>query len=455
MSAIAGDAQATVSWSAPVDEGSSPILGYVVRALLNGEVARSQESTSTSVTVSGLTNGETYRLVVAARNAQGEGPASVPSEPVIPHVIPGAPREVTAAPGDRSIEVAWAPPEDTGMPITGYTVTVREGEATVATQTSTELRATVSGLTNGTGYRVTVAATNAVVGGPESAPVAVTPVSVPGAPSLTLYGRSRTALGVTWEDGDTGGSPITGYHVELSLEGTVVQAFDTTEKRQAFLGLTTGAPYRITVAARNAVGLGAVGELPAVRPCLQPDPVPGVLGTYGDGQFSLWWLQPADTGGCEITHYAVTVAPVRAGSAPTLREQTTETRLVVTGLVNGVEYEVVVFVHTEAGSASISARWRGTPYPVPEAPRNLVATPGDGHVLLEWEPPPYLEGNLSRYVATVEPEVEGLELGIGRSSVSWMAEGLTNGTTYTFTIRGENSAGLGPPATVQATPMAP
>ncbi|WP_255208307.1 fibronectin type III domain-containing protein [Myxococcus sp. AM009] len=455
VTATPGDTLVTTSWSAPENEGNSPIQRYVVRALRNGAVAHSQEGTSTSLTLTGLTNGETYTLVVAAVNAQGEGPASAPSEAVTPRVIPGAPREVTATPGDRSAEVSWSPPEETDMPVTGYTVTVRQGETVVVAQTSTELHATVSGLINGTAYQVTVAASNAVVAGPESAPVAVTPVSVPGAPRVWVHSRTATVLSFAWEAEDTGGSPITGYRVVLRQGDTVVETADTTETLHRFRNLTTGTPYRFVVIAINAQGEGAPAEFEEQRPCAIPGTPALLQAQPQDGQLILTWSVPADTGGCPIASYRVDVS--EGGGGPSTRFETiTETRLVVTGLPNGQYHVIEVFSRNEAGLGLNPARVQATPYSAPGLPGSFTATPGDGTVLLEWTRAPVDGGPLWRYVVTVEPAVGDTDtFYLSPDDVSRRLDGLVNGTTYTFTIRADNRAGQGPTATTQATPMAP
>nr|WP_140793650.1 fibronectin type III domain-containing protein [Myxococcus xanthus] len=455
VSATPGDSLVTATWSAPEDAGDSPIQRYEVRALRNGVVAHTLEGTSTSLTLTGLTNGETYTLVVVAINAQGEGPASAPSEAVTPRVIPGAPREVTATPGDRSANVAWSPPEATDMPITGYTVTVRQGETVVATQASTELHAAVSGLINGTDYQVTVAAANAVVAGPESAPVAVTPVSVPGAPRLWVHNRTATALAFGWEPGDTGGSPITGYRLVLREGDSVVQTADTTETLHWFRNLSTGTPYRVVVIAINAQGEGAPAEFEAQRPCGLPGAPTTLMAAPGDGQLTLTWLAPVETGGCPLIGYRVEIMGV-VGGASTRTETNTDTRFVATGLRNGVLYLLVVHSRNEAGMSDYSTQDQATPYPAPGMPGNFTATPGDGTVLLSWTEPPLNGGRISRYVVTVEPAVgETDTFYVSPNDLSRLMEGLVNGTTYTFTIRADNRAGQGPTATTQATPMAP
>src|SRR5581483_11110880 len=86
---------------------------------------------------------------------------------------PSAPTEVTATPANAAASVAWKAPGANGSPITGYTITpyvngVAQPSSTV-TGSPPATSATVTGLTNGTTYTFTVAATNAVGTGPASA----------------------------------------------------------------------------------------------------------------------------------------------------------------------------------------------------------------------------------------------------------------------------------------------
>jgi hypothetical protein len=65
---------ATVSWTAPVSDGGSPITGYTVTASHGGQTCTT--TGATMCTVSGLTNGRHYEIKVRASNAEGEGHAS-------------------------------------------------------------------------------------------------------------------------------------------------------------------------------------------------------------------------------------------------------------------------------------------------------------------------------------------------------------------------------------------
>jgi uncharacterized repeat protein (TIGR01451 family) len=179
--ATAGDAQATVTWSAAQDgqivssflvHASFTSDGSVVPDItINPDAAGNLASTTTFL---GLTNGVSYQFEVQASNAQGSSPFSAPSNTVTPQArtAPGAPLNVAAAAGDTSALVSWAAPADGGSPITSYTVTTLIGGLPAGIVVSVPAPATsvvVNGLTNGSSYTFTVHATNAIGDGPESA----------------------------------------------------------------------------------------------------------------------------------------------------------------------------------------------------------------------------------------------------------------------------------------------
>ena len=83
MSAVGGDAAATVSWTAPASDGGSTITGYIVTANPGGFTATTGVA-DTSAAVTGLTNGTAYTFTVRAQNVVGDGPESDPSNSVTP-----------------------------------------------------------------------------------------------------------------------------------------------------------------------------------------------------------------------------------------------------------------------------------------------------------------------------------------------------------------------------------
>ncbi len=78
--ATAGNAQATVSWSAPASGG--PFTLYTVTAVEDPTKSCTAMPPATSCTITGLTNGTPYTFTVTASNASGTGAASAVSNAV-------------------------------------------------------------------------------------------------------------------------------------------------------------------------------------------------------------------------------------------------------------------------------------------------------------------------------------------------------------------------------------
>ncbi len=86
VTASAGDGQASLSWTAPGNNGGAVITGYTVTSSPGS--LHCTTTGSTSCTVTGLTNGTAYTFTVTATNSQGTGPASAASTAVTPAPAP-------------------------------------------------------------------------------------------------------------------------------------------------------------------------------------------------------------------------------------------------------------------------------------------------------------------------------------------------------------------------------
>jgi uncharacterized protein (TIGR02145 family) len=151
----AGNALATVTFTAPADDGGLAITGYTVTSNPGNKTASGSAS---PLTVTGLTNGIAYTFTVTATNANGAGLTSAASNSVTPSTISESPTNIIASAGNAQATLTFtAPANDGGSVITGYKATSNPGDISVTAAASPLI---VTGLSNGTPYTFTVTAMN-------------------------------------------------------------------------------------------------------------------------------------------------------------------------------------------------------------------------------------------------------------------------------------------------------
>lgn len=176
-----------------------------------------------------------------------------------PPTVPSAPQSLTLTPGDGGVIAGWAQPSSTGYldpsgdadGLTAYHVTVTGPGGTVAaTTTTTDTSAVLTGLTNATGYTVSVTAENPVGTG-AAATGSATPQAVPGgkqqyldAVSQFLNARDSLQTGSTTTvaaatAGDSQQAAITGWLSDEVSADTAMATYATSVQQQETDDATT------------------------------------------------------------------------------------------------------------------------------------------------------------------------------------------------------------------------
>jgi prepilin-type N-terminal cleavage/methylation domain-containing protein len=408
LTGAAGDSTVVVSWTATDRAKSYEVFRDGVSVW---------KGTALTFTDANLTNGVTYSYTAVA---SGNGGASLESSPltITPAGAPATPAGLTVTSGAAMLKATWTRVGATPAgPVTGYRVYV-DGVYQFSTPND---QADVDGLTNGTAYTITVSAYGNGGESAQSAGKTGTPVAVPAAPSGFTGAATAGTVALSWGAVATSNaSPVTGY--EVLQDGVTLGTQTGTTK--TITGLTNGVEYEFTVrtkgASADSVKTSAVKVTPVAAPSAPATPTV----TAGDGSLSVSWTAVTATAAAPVTGYRIFIDGVQRGT-------TTDSSTTITGLTNGTAYSVTVAAYGNGGVSDQSTAKSGTPITAPAAPTGLTATAASGQVTLSW----------NQVTGTTAAPVSGYEVFQGSTKVwtgtaaSTTITGLTNGTSYSFTVR--------------------
>lgn len=361
LTATPGNASVTISFTPPAYTGEGPITNY--KYSLDGGVtftAFSPAQTTSPVTITGLTNGQTYNIQIEASNAAIDGLNSA-TVTVTPRTVPQAPTALVATPGDQSVSIAFTVPNDGGSPITNYEYSIDGGSIYVLfspAQTSSPV--TISNLTNGTAYTIKLRAVNAADSGTASDSVVVTPRTTPSAPQSLSATPGDSSVSIAFTAPNDGGSPITNYMYSID-GGSSFTAFSPAQTTSplTIAGLTNGQSYTFKLKAVNVAGEGFASAQVTATPVTIPSAPTSLVATPGNGQVSIAFTEPSTNGGSPITNYKVSTDGGATFTA--LSPVQTTSPIVISGLTNGRTYQLQLKAVTAVGDSSASSQVSAMP----------------------------------------------------------------------------------------------
>jgi CSLREA domain-containing protein len=291
------------------------------------------------------------------------------------------------------------------------------------------------------------------------------PPTVPGPPTLNSATGSNGSVALSWTaPANNGGSAITGYQilrgtssfgeVPLTTVGNVTSYNDT--------AVTNGVTYFYTVQAINSVGFSSQSNEKSATPQASGT-APGAPTlnsvTPSSGSVALSWSAPSSNGGSAITGYKV-FRGTSSGGETLLTTVGNVTSFTDTTVTNGTTYWYTVAAVNSVGTGAQSNELSATPTAsatVPGAPMLNSVTPSDSTIVVAWSAPGSNGGSAITGYKVFRGTSSGGEtlLTTLGNVTSFTDTGLTNGTTYWYTVAAVNSVGTGAQSNeLSATPQA-
>ncbi len=444
--AVAGNASATLNWTAPSHTGGTPVTGYLIyRGTESGDLTFLWNTASTSFKDTDLTNGQTYYYTVRVSNGNGAGQPSGEVS-ATPLTTPYAPTDLLISRADQAAILTWvAPNVDGGSSILYYRVyrgTTLGNEIFISNSTITSFMD--NGLTNGRTYYYRVSAVTGAGEGTRSSSVSVVPATVPEAPSQVTAAGASTKVTLSWNTPSSGGAAILHYYVywSVSANGTSTR-IDTLTNSTTFVhtALTNGVTYYYSISAVTAIGEGPRSPLTSATPLSVPSAPSELTAAGGATSITLTWTAPSN-GGTAVTGYKIYRGSLSGGET-FLKLVGPNTTYVDGGLPDNVQFYYKIRAVNSMGDGPLSSEVSARTFDRPGAPQNLIVSGGDSYAMLSWSAPSYVGGSsIAGY--NIYRNVSGTWNLIASSVPSPFTDaGLQNGQTYGYMVRAVNGLGEG------------
>ena len=496
LAAEVGDARVTLSWDDPSD---SMITKYQYRVRADGgsswvpdwtDIPSSGAST-TSYTVTGLSNGTEYTFEVRAVESSEPGPES--SVTATPGKLPAAPANLrgTSGPGFFQVTLRWNNPGDSS--ITKYQIRISSNDGSTWVPDWTDISGTgpntvrqmfdFSNLGPTKERIFELRAVNSRGVGPASR-ITETPRDYPAPVAPRNFRATPGVSQVTLTWSDPGDILITNYQYRVRADGSSSWVPDWTDipssgastTSYTVTGLTNDTEYTFEVRAQNdctsicAYQGNGEASRDVATPEDVPDTAPPVIQTLAVNgvTLTLTYDEPLR----DSVTPATTAFSVRVGSETVLVNRVnisgaTVTLMLATAAENGqsvrLTYREPALSPIQDPSGNKAARLsnrsvtNNTPPPtVPNAPDALTASPqGQNQINLSWDAPDDNGGaRITGYKIEVS-EDEGstwddLEDNTRNADTTYSHMGLNLGTTRHYRVSAINRIGTSVPSAVEA-----
>ena len=309
-----------IRWAAPSDNGGSAISSYVVEKSYDlttwTNIATVAASSPLALIVARENAGVRVHFRVAAINATATSAFSTPVTMTMPVAQASAPQNFVAQDNGRVVSTSWSAPANLGG-ATSATYTVQASKDGGATW---QALARISGFAiqvarpaKGTTWQYRVVATTQFGLGQASNSVAITAeTTAPSSPSITslALNTSTSKIDLRWyAPSDNGGSAITGYLVQKSLDNQNWSTIANPEASVLALSIDRDAAgvrsyYRVsalTAIAASPYSSAAVIQMPFAKPA-----TPQNFAVTDNGSYVVaTWSPVADRGGSSYLYYYV------------------------------------------------------------------------------------------------------------------------------------------------------
>jgi predicted phage tail protein len=493
-----GISSATVAWKKPLNDGGSPIIGYLIkRRDINRPVwvkcGRVSADTH-KANIRDLFEGCQYAVQIFAENAEG---LSAPLDSDEPHITPKRPKGPPESPASfecigvdvNDVTLQWEPPlADGGSQVKKYKLEMCEkgkqarGEARSWTIVKDDISSintsyNVTNLREGHEYLFRLTAINEsgesevkVLDKPVKPRQKVHPPSQPSGP-LKIVSMEDNAVTVSWDGSkDDGGSPITNYVIEirdvLKAAWKPVATVNSFTHQYKISDLAENDEYFIRVRAQNEANLTSQPlETDSAVLMKSPFSIPSPpkelkLISAGKDKVKLEFKSSDSDGGLSIRSYIIEKRDsnrVTWVKAAKVKPKDDEANVVYTceidELTPGASYWFRVIAENQKGKSEtceineLVKLEKEAEKPSKPLEFNASKQKKPNCVLLDWKAPLY-DGNdkLSEYIIEEWNSSSKYWEQIatcGPSETSYLINNLRDGLTYKFRISAKNSLGQG------------